>query len=570
MESRVNNRGLAWALGLGTAGLLTLTTPSSAQLSPGELSAAHAELEGSSKCLECHQSRQGVDPALCLDCHEPLLQRIRADRGLHAGEGYVECERCHIEHHGRDFELIWWGEQGMTVFDHTQTGHVLEGAHRELDCRSCHRPDLVEAGPELVRAGKDLAHTFLGLDSACRSCHLDSQHHGQFEDRACTRCHDQQQWTGASLFDHARTSFPLQGRHRSLGCEECHGQTTLAEAGETSVRYRGVAAASCRDCHEDPHAGRLGARCESCHRENGWHQTIPGFFKHRLTRFALVGRHLDLGCDSCHAPGRALQIPAFSRCDGCHQDAHRGELVDRGDGGACEACHDELGFRPALFSIADHDATAFPLTGAHLATACDSCHRGTLLDSSPPAPGTAATGVQPAENDLHLRLEATSCESCHSSPHGGSLRDSTPECSFCHRVETWKSVGFDHSQTPFPLRGAHSQTTCTRCHAAGGREAPLPLAGIAADCSACHFDQHLSQFDRGTEVADCSDCHSEITWLETAFDHDHDSGFALEGAHAGVACNGCHPAETAAGEVFVRYRPLASACEDCHGVASGK
>ena len=55
-------RRLKAAVGRGPAawlGLLLLALPASAQLSPGELSRAHADLEGSRGCLRCHESGRG-------------------------------------------------------------------------------------------------------------------------------------------------------------------------------------------------------------------------------------------------------------------------------------------------------------------------------------------------------------------------------------------------------------------------------------------------------------------------------------------------------------------------------
>jgi hypothetical protein len=60
--------------------LLVLGTAARGQISPGPLSRAHAKLEGSSRCLDCHDAKEGVATRKCLVCHEPLAKRIAAER----------------------------------------------------------------------------------------------------------------------------------------------------------------------------------------------------------------------------------------------------------------------------------------------------------------------------------------------------------------------------------------------------------------------------------------------------------------------------------------------------------
>ena len=44
-----------------------------------------------------------------------------------------------MEHQGRDFELVFWGERGREAFDHALTGFSLLGRHARLRCDDCHR-----------------------------------------------------------------------------------------------------------------------------------------------------------------------------------------------------------------------------------------------------------------------------------------------------------------------------------------------------------------------------------------------------------------------------------------------
>ena len=63
----------------------------SAQISPGPLSLAHAELEGMTSCLKCHGIGENVADDRCLECHQPIEWLRKEGRGLHALEGAKEC-----------------------------------------------------------------------------------------------------------------------------------------------------------------------------------------------------------------------------------------------------------------------------------------------------------------------------------------------------------------------------------------------------------------------------------------------------------------------------------------------
>ena len=196
--------GLSARALVATLTLLALGTAARGQISPGPLSRAHAKLEGSSRCLDCHDAKEGVATSKCLVCHEPLAKRIAAGKGLHARPDYRDCRKCHVEHQGTEFDLVYWGKPGRAAFDHTLTGHALAGKHARLACDQCHK-----------------TRSFLGAVTECASCHKD-EHRGQFAGRACASCHGEQAWKPAPGFDHAKTSWPLTGRHGVVACERCH------------------------------------------------------------------------------------------------------------------------------------------------------------------------------------------------------------------------------------------------------------------------------------------------------------------------------------------------------------
>ncbi len=564
-----------WTLVLALLPALGLLAAAAAraQISPGKLAAPHATLEGSDHCLDCHRSGRGVDPAQCLHCHTALGERLRAGKGLHARADYRACERCHIEHQGRAFELVFWGPEGMAGFDHRQTGTPLVGAHAQRACRDCHQPAKLAAA-ELARRGANLERTFLGLAGACQACHQD-HHGGQFAGRPagadCASCHGQVRWQGAEGFDHAKTAFPLTAVHAGLACQRCHASQPR-EGQPALVRYHGLSTA-CADCHRDPHQGRLGGRCESCHRGRDWQTVSTAGFDHGQTRYPLAGKHQTVACTGCHPAGQSLRVAGFERCETCHrQDPHGGQFAASAGGGACAGCHGVRGFRPATFALAEHQRTAYPLEGAHRRARCDGCHRA-MSPEALAAAGVALSfsGARPATVQ-RFRFASPACPDCHADPHAGeaAMAMDARGCRSCHQLASWQEVSFDHAATGFGLSGAHGKLGCQSCHravavpAGGGAARRLPLAGAPRLCAGCHADPHQGQLARPGDPNACAACHRTDDWRPSGFDHDRDASYRLAGAHRAVACVGCHPREQRGGQTVVRYRGLGHECSDCH------
>lgn len=561
-----------WRLAAALAIFLPLLapTPSTAQLSPGRLARAHTDLEGTSHCLDCHSTGKGVDPARCLDCHSLLRQEIEAGKGLHAGSDYRACERCHIEHHGEEFELVFWGDRGAEAFDHHEAGFVLEGAHARLTCRGCHKPELIGRADLLRRKKKDLLRTYMGLGTTCLSCHSDL-HDGQFQERGCTDCHGQESWKPADGFDHRESRYPLTGAHVRVACERCHPAEPTSEPGVARIRYRGIAAGWCGDCHRDPHAGRLGNRCQSCHQTASWKTGAEQTFEHERTRYPLRGRHRTATCESCHRGDLLARISDFDQCASCHADQHRGQFLERRDRGACDACHDLQGFSPPRYGLTDHQESTYPLEGSHLAVPCIACHRpvsSARLRQLRPVDRKRAP-VDPEHALLRYQFASTRCRECHADPHRGALDRymATEGCTACHDLGSWYTIRFDHRRAELSLNGAHARVDCRKCHTRvvlTGRRDSMVLSDLPKTCVGCHDDPHQGQLLRPGVDPRCTRCHTEDNWRATRFVHDRDAAFKLEGAHVRVPCADCHAKEIDFGRPVVRYRPLETACAACH------
>jgi hypothetical protein len=555
--------GLATAWGLGAAARSSVCE---AQISPGHLSRSHEALEGSTRCTLCHDARRGLPAAKCLACHAALRKRVDAGLGLHARPAYADCRRCHVEHQGAGYDLVWWGKAGREAFDHRETGYALEGRHGRIACGACHEGRARRSTWEAADAVAP-ARTYLGLATSCTACHADVHRGTRMAVRRCPACHTFEAWSPAPRFDHASTRFPLTGRHAALACARCHA----VEAGPPGQGDRpGAQPRNCAGCHQDVHQGRFGNACASCHSTAGWRKVDRAGFDHDRTAYPLRGRHAAVACDACHGPGRPR--PSHDRCEACHADAHLGQLATRADVGRCEACHDVSGFSPSAFTLTHHQATRYPLEGAHKAVACLDCHRRIPARTLEAASGlrlplARRAGERPA---LRLRFARTRCADCHRDVHRGELERYVRAggCESCHGVTSWRQVTFDHRRTRFALAGGHAGLACGGCHPAPGNEASgrppkRRFFGTPLACRACHGDPHRGQFAaRGPDP--CRTCHDEPDVAASLFHHGRDSAFPLDGAHARLACAACHRREGGGGPAFVRYRPIGRACRDCH------
>lgn len=440
-------------------------------LSPGKLAAAHAELSGVRNCTQCHVlGERGISNAKCLECHESLAGRIAAEQGFHANLGARSCAACHKDHFGEDFDLLRFDTH---AFDHATTGFELQDAHGSIECRDCHQPRLI-ADP-VVRASLqrngNADRTFLGLGTTCTACHSEDNPHGaQFGDRGCEECHLQNVWEEADRFDHDRTRYRLTGRHRAVECGECHRSTSRRGGQSAHVPYAGLSYATCDACHDDVHRGRMGGSCSGCHVTGGWHRLnrnrFESRFDHDVTKFALVGRHAQIECALCHRRGRSEKEgvrlrfdgatsaseyprPIAADCTSCHLDFHADAFAQSEGGAVCESCHTQVDWLPTTYDLARHNADSdFELTGAHVAAPCQSCH-------------SSAAAV---ETELRFHFESVACESCHETddPHVGQFRER--ECAGCHETESFTITSFDHSETRYPLDGAHRDVKCNDCH----------------------------------------------------------------------------------------------------------
>ena len=546
------------------AAFCVLTTPVSAQISPGPLARPHQYLDGALHCTDCHKIGGGQPQFKCSSCHTDIGERVNAKRGLHgsyhipAGSSQ-ECVRCHSDHNGVNFALIKWDQN---KFDHKETGYLLEGKHTGLACNKCHSPDKIPAAERAKIKMKDLSKTFLGIPQACVACHKDF-HEGRLGQN-CLQCHNFVDWKDTSgKFDHNKTRYPLTGLHQQVKCEKCH---TPDASG--APRYKGLPFSKCDDCHADPHKGSFKDKsCASCHNTISWKKVsnsgLNNNFDHSKTKYPLLGKHATVECEACHIKGDFKKELPFAKCTDCHKDEHNGQFAKRKpDGIECSSCHNLDGWKPSLFDVKAHAKTDYPLIDGHAKVKCDGCHT-------------------PKGKDTIFKItNFKRCTDCHMDEHDNQFAGKPYEnqCDQCHNLKGYSPSTFtlaQHKKTKFDLTGGHIAVPCTDCHKLADKNQPkskIPYHFADLSCTTCHEDIHHGQFKERQEKVGkdgkpmgCEACHGTKSWRELdGFDHNTTS-FRLEGAHRAVACIDCHkPPNLETKLINVDFKKAPEKCEECH------
>jgi hypothetical protein len=188
-----------------------------------------------------------------------------------------------------------------------------------------------------------------------------------------------------------------------------------------------------------------------------------------------------------------------------------------------------------------HQLTRFPLTGAHVAADCESCH-------------TPTSGGQ-----MTFALRTTACNDCHQRDFQATRNpDHTAggfphDCAQCHATVAWQTAHFDHNASGFPLTGAHIAVACAQCHGTGG------FGALPTTCVSCHQKDYNATTTPAHQPAgfptDCTACHTTVTWTGATFNHSA-TAFPLTGAHLQATCAQCH------GDGVYKGKP--TACVACH------
>ena len=490
-------------------------------------------------CATCHTDNYaGTLPTNCYGCHVKDYNNTATIPGVpnHVTANMPQdCTLCHTT-------TNWLN----ATFDHNKTTFPLTGFHAtNVACATCHTDNY---------AGT--------LPTNCYGCHVKDynntatipgapNHITANMPQDCTLCHTTTNWLNAT-FDHNKTTFPLTGFHAtSVACATCHIDN-----------YKGTLPTNCYGCHTKDYNNTANIPgvpnhitqnypqdCLQCHTTATW---LNATFDHNKTTFPLTGFHAtSVACATCHTDNYAGTLP--TNCYGCHaKDFNNTANIPGAPNHVtanfpqdCAGCHTTTNWLGATFN---HNTTTFPLTGFHATSvACATCH----IDNY--------NGTLP-----------TNCYGCHTKDYNNTailpgvpnhVTASFPQdCTQCHTTTNWLNASFDHNKTTFPLTGFHATSVpCATCHTDN-------YAGtLPTNCYGCHAkDYNKTATIPGVPnhlslgyPQDCLSCHTTVTWLNAAFDHNK-TPFPLTGKHAdpSVTCAQCH--------VGGRFAGTPTDCYSCH------
>ena len=444
------------------------------------------------KCVSCHQDlsfkKVGSE---CADCHTDV----------HRAQFGSDCQSCHTPEN--------WKSQQEIFELHASRGFPLVGVHAIADCQACH------IGEQQTE--------FAGTSAECSNCHANDfmqssnpAHPLANFSMDCMTCHQvtSRTWDAPNYTHPAK--FELRGAHRQADCVSCHSTTFTGTSQE------------CVSCHQTeyqnssnpPHQSfGFPQECQACHSEENWERAS---FNHlQESGFDLQGAHSTIQCISCHVNSQLTGLPRD--CIGCHQVDYNGVSDPNHVTGNfptdCMVCHNQNTWQPADFN---HDLSGFPLTGAHQTLDCNSCHTNGNFSNTP-----------------------SDCYACHQTAYEGTTNPNhiqnnfSTDCMQCHTTTAWQPATFDHSNTNFPLTGAHLNLQCIDCHSNGYTNTPT-------DCYSCHQDDYNNTTDPDHGAAgfptDCEQCHNTTDWNNTTWDHDGQYFPIYSGAHNNKwdTCADCH------------------------------
>lgn len=324
-------------------------------------------------------------------------------------EDAASCEKCHEDRRFLTGKTET-SEQDQALF--ITRGMLLESAHEELSCASCH--DQHAAG---------YPHVTDAIASQCSACHEA----------------EQDDWAQSVHADNYASAGD------AADCVTCHtAHTVYSRDDERSPTYDLNVAALCAGCHAD--STIIGTYFSSPDDSLAaasvalYHETVHG------TRVTDAGLEVSATCSDCHSGHRTL--PGDSIASTLHSDSVAT---------TCGRCHEEV---LAQYNGAAHGAASYNGAGDHLDQAppnCVDCHTAHGIVEAH-EPNWFGSSVEEC-GQCHERLYETYLGTYHGkvTSLGGEL---AAKCSDCHTAHDMRPEADSLSS----VHASNLVATCAKCH----------------------------------------------------------------------------------------------------------
>ena len=375
----------------------SLAAPGRADVfSPGDLSRAHASLEG---LAELHQvprrrassSRPSAASPATASCR-PASQQGKGFHGPLAPDKRA-CQTCHHEHQGRDFALVDWGAGGQEAASTTRaTGWPLEGKHRPVDVRRRATTRASSTDARSVKAAREAAaRTTLARRRRPPARPATSTSTAASSARTARRCHvGRGLEAGEGLRPRAGDVPRSTGKHAKVACAEVPPRRAGAGGGRRSARSPGAGraptfvalqAAPVRSRASTATRTRTRARFGQALRELPRHRGLEeasqgdreGRRVPREDALPAARRARAVACAACHGPSARRQggLPGPRVREVHRLPLRRAPRPARPVAARprrprpASAATPWTGGRRSRFELEDHQRLAYPLEGAH-------------------------------------------------------------------------------------------------------------------------------------------------------------------------------------------------------------
>jgi len=268
----------------------------------------HAEMaDMSGGCVSCHHFNPPGKIVACKECHEPTVKRSDLSKPGLKGAYHRQCMACHQD----------WSHETDCVICHSLKSSKSEKvsledkqsfvgkAHKKIK-----EPDKLifttdfDDG-EVVTFYHDEHINLFGIK--CVQCH---------QNESCSRCHDTIQKTKKEKEDPHENCLACHEKEIDDNCAKCHAESEKARFNHKSTGWvlnRYHKTLRCQECHGDKGLfTKLNRQCNSCH--CNWE---PGKFEHKVTGLVLDENHNEEDCSSCHIERKFDRKTA---CDDCHDE----------------------------------------------------------------------------------------------------------------------------------------------------------------------------------------------------------------------------------------------------------